>query len=206
MARQSIITRPKVAARLEGSTLVKAQGAGNSNEDAYAAELVHPYHFYQQATKIAGVKIAPGEMTLRPRQREKLEAELLRYEEVYAFIDPQGEEEAFLTPGPPLFGWSYVGKALVVALLAAGLCLRVDVGVMTLVIMYTALGILYAQLGGRYADGLHDWIEPVNKIIDSGQGAGPQVQGEVTETLELHELADERLKVGGWSASHERKH
>lgn len=194
--RQLIITRPKVAVRLGGSTLVQVQKEGNNREEAYAAKLIHPYHFYQQATQASGSGVAPGEMTLRPRQREKLETDLLKHEEVYAFIDPQRKGEPFLTPGPQLFSWTYLGKSLGVILLAAFICWRGNHTIITMVTMYTALGILFYQLGGRYPNGLHEWIEPVHKLLDTKQGARPQVQTDVEEAdLELPPLEDQPKKI-----------
>ncbi|WP_020567022.1 hypothetical protein [Neolewinella persica] len=193
--RQLIVTRPRVKARLGGSTLVSLPEAHVNNEKTYLAKLIHPYHFYQQAKKMPGVGVAPGEMTLDPKQRKMLEAALVEHEEVYTFIDPDGVGEAFLTPGPQLFSWAYILKTIGVVSLTTGLCLWAKHEIAMLVFLYTGLGVLYYQLGERYTVDLDDWIKPVKETTMAEQVARPQVQEEVAEAMELRELADNPLKL-----------
>jgi hypothetical protein len=193
--RQIIITRPRVRARLGGSTLVKHQQETEDKEEAFAAKLVHSYSYYQQAEKFWGSDIAPGGMTLSPRQRDKLEAELVKHEELYAFVDPQKKEDVVLTPGPELFSLSYLGKVMAVCLGLVAISWVVGEAFISVVVLYLSFIILMYQVKGHYPKGLHNWLDLIGPTNVAKKEAGPQVQGEVMETMELRELADNPLKV-----------
>ena len=130
-------------------------------------------------------------MTLSPKQRDKLEAELIKHKELYAFVDPQKKEDAVLTPGPELFSWSYLGKVMIVCLGLFVIGWLVGETFITVVMLYLSFAILMYQIKGHYPKGLHNWLEPVG----TKKEARPQVPGEVFETMELRELADYPIKV-----------
>lgn len=195
--RQKIITRPKVIARMGDVSLVKAPPDKNDEQESFFAELEVPYQFYQQATPVAGTRVAPGEMRLKPTQSTMLNYTLTQHPEVYAFIDPKGEAEPCLTPGPSLFGWAYILKVLLVVIVTAALGWWLEQGFAMMVVLWTAIGVLTNQFGEFYTTDLHKWLEPVNTVAEAPeQMARPQVQTDVDEaSLELPPLEDQPKKI-----------
>lgn len=195
--RQKIITRPKAVARTGKVSMIKAPLTKKDEQESFYAELEQPYHFYQQATPVAGTRVAPGDMRLKPKQSELLVKTLAEHGEVYAFMDPAGEAVPCLTPGPSLFGWAYILKVLLIVIAATSLGWWLGMGFAMMVVLMTAIGVLTNQFGEFYTTDLHEWLEPVNTVAEAPeQQARPQVQTDVDEAnLELPPLEDQPKKI-----------
>lgn len=188
--RQKIITRPKAIARTGEVSMIKAPLAKKDEQESFYAELEQPYHFYQQAAPVAGTRVAPGEMRLKPTQSTMLNYTLTQHPEVYAFIDPKGEAAPCLTPGPSLFGWAYILKVLLVVIVTAALGWWLEQGFAMMVVLWTAIGVLTNQFGEFYTTDLHKWLEPVNTVAEA-----PEQQAQPSEKAFIPSIVEEQVQT-----------
>lgn len=186
--RQRVITSPCTVARITAGNLREASG---DDKGGYLPELDIPYQYYQQGQVKRGKLIAPGNVRLLPTHARVLEEYIRREEKFLVHIDPDGEDQPCLTPGPILIGWWYVIKLMV--LIAAGVLLvrftEYYLAMFFLLIYFPS--VIKSGFSAYYPAGLVHWLRPAKDGVE----ARPQVQSNVMQAMKLPHVLTPKEKL-----------